>query len=123
MSQELPPPPLPEEPLLVSSDDKIWVILCHLSLLLGIGFVLPLIVYLVKRQDAPATAAHAKEALNFHISVYLYAFISVLLCTILIGFLLLPVIAIGSIVCAILACIKASNGEFYRYPLTLRLVK
>jgi len=112
------PPPLPT----LSSEDKIWVILCHLSLLLGVGFVLPLIIFLVKKQEAPRTAEHAKEALNFHISVYLYGIVSVVLCTVLIGFLLLPVIGIGAIVYAIIAAVKASNGEFYRYPLTLRLV-
>jgi uncharacterized protein len=116
---ETPTPPLPAN----SSDDKIWIVLCHLSLLLGIGFVLPLIVYFVKKQDAPLTAEHAKEALNFHISIYLYGFVSFLLCFVFIGFLLLPVVAIFSIVCAILACAKASKGEFYRYPATIRLVK
>lgn len=113
------PPPLPQT---LTSDDKIWVILCHLSLLIGVGFLLPLIVYLVKKHDAPVTAEHAKEALNFHISVYLYGFISVILCFILIGFPLLMIIAVGSLVLAIIAAFKASEGEFYRYPLTIRLV-
>jgi len=122
MSDEILPPPVPAQTT-ISSDDRIWIIFCHLSLVLGVGFLLPLIVYLVKRQDAPATAEHAREALNFHISIYLYAFVSVLLCTIFIGFLLLPIVIIGSFVCAIIASVKASRGEFYRYPLTLRLVK
>ncbi len=109
------PPPLP---VTSGSDDKIWIILCHLSLLLGVGFILPLIVYFVKKQDAPLTADHAKEALNFHIS----AIVSLVLCSIFIGILLLPIVIVGSVVCAILACVKASAGEFYRYPLTIRLV-
>jgi uncharacterized Tic20 family protein len=114
-----PPPPLPSSG---NSDDKIWIILCHLSLLIGVGFILPLIVYFVKKQDAPLTAEHAKEALNFHISVYLYGFVSILLCFVFIGIVLLPIVIIGSIVCAILACVKASEGQFYRYPLTIRLI-
>jgi len=95
---------------------------CHLSLLLSIGLILPLVVYLVKKQDSPLTAEHAKEALNFHISIYIYAIISVFLSLLLIGIPLLIAISIGSIVCAIIACFKASEGQFYRYPLTLRLV-
>lgn len=106
----------------LSSDDRLWIILSHISLLIGVGFILPLIVYFVKKQDAPLTANHAKEALNFHISVYFYMFISYLLCVILIGFLLLPIVAITSVILAIIACVKASNDEFYRYPLTIRLV-
>jgi len=115
-----PPPPQSLPP--TTSDDKIWVILCHLSLLLGFGFVLPLIVYFVKKQDAPLTAEHAKEALNFHISVYIYGFVAVLLCFILVGFLLVPAVVIASVVLAIIACMKASEGGFYRYPLTLRFI-
>lgn len=121
----LPPPPLPDPaaPATAGKDDKLWIILCHLSLLLGIGFLLPLIVYLVKRPDSPLVAEHAREALNFHISVYLYGFVAFLLMFILIGFVLLPAIALASLVCSILAAVRASEGRFYRYPLTLRLVR
>ncbi|MEO7933506.1 MAG: DUF4870 domain-containing protein [Chthoniobacterales bacterium] len=115
---DTPPPP----PLATGSDDKIWIILCHLSLIIGVGFILPLIVYFVKKQDSPLTAEHAREALNFHISVYLYAFVSFLLCFIFIGVPLLFILGIGSVICSIVACIKASDGQFYRYPLTLRFV-
>jgi uncharacterized Tic20 family protein len=118
MNLPTPQPLLPSS----SSDDKIWIILCHLSLLLGVGFLLPLIVYLVKKQDAPLTAQHAREALNFHISVYLYGFVALLLCFVLIGIILLPAVGIASLVLAIVACVKASEGQFYRYPLTIRLV-
>ena len=106
----------------MNSDDKLWAILCHLSLLLGVGFLFPLVVYLVKRQDSPIAAEHAKEALNFHISVYIYGIASVLLCFVLIGIPLLIAVIVGSLVCAIIACIKASEGQLYRYPLTIRLV-
>lgn len=115
--ETLPPSPSP-----VSSDDKLWIILCHLSLLLGVGFLLPLIVYFVKKQDSPAIAEHAKEALNFHISIYLYAIISAILCLVLIGIPMLIIVGVGSIICSILACVKASDGLFYRYPLTIRLI-
>ena len=114
------PPPLIPAPS--SSDDKIWIVLCHLSLLLGFGFIFPLIVYLVKKQESPLTADHAKEALNFHISVYCYGIISGLLCLVLIGFALLPLVGLFSFVCAIIASIKAADGQFFRYPLTFRLI-
>lgn len=112
--------PLASQP--VSSDDKLWIIGCHLSLLIGVGFVLPLIVYLVKKDESPLIGEHAKEALNFHISVYLYTLASILLCFVLVGFLLLPALGVGSLILSILATIKASEGGFYRYPLTIRLV-
>jgi len=120
------PPPLPTNP---NGDEKIWIILCHLSLFLGAGLILPLIVYLIKKQDAPLTAAHAREALNFHLSLVIYmicAFMLIFALTfVLIGFLLIPLIpaiGIAAAVCSIIACIKASEGGFYYYPLTIRFV-
>jgi uncharacterized protein len=118
--EELPTTPPPAIPS--GSDDKIWIILSHISLLLGVGFVLPLIVYFVKKEDSPVAAAHAKEALNFHISLMIYGVISGVLCLILVGFFMLLGLAIAGVVCSILACIKASDGQFYRYPLTIRLI-
>ena len=112
----------PTMPASSNSEEKLWIILSHLSLLLGVGFVLPLVVYLVKKQDSPLTAEHAKEALNFHITLVLYGIVSGLLCIIAVGFILLPLLLIASVVCAIIASVKASEGQFYRYPLTLRLI-
>lgn len=122
MTDQPEPPPIPS-PAPIQSDDKLWIMLCHLSLLLGVGFLLPLIVYFVKRQDAPLTAEHAKEALNFHISIYLYAFISFLLVFVFIGIPLIFAVVIMGLVLPIVACLKASEGQLYRYPLTIRLVK
>ena len=53
--------------------DKIWSMLSHLSALLGVGFVLPLVVYLAMRKESEYVAANAREALNFHISVLIYS--------------------------------------------------
>lgn len=113
---ETPPPPA------ATSEDRIWIIVCHLSIFVGVGLLLPLIVYLVKKVESPLVAEHAKEALNFHISLVLYGIITGLLCLVFIGLLLIPVLLIIGVVFPIIAAIKASNGEFYRYPLTLRLV-
>src|SRR5881628_2003859 len=105
-----------------SGNDKIWSILSHLSALLGVGFVLPLVVYLAMRKESEYVAANAREALNFHISVLIYALCCIPLVFILIGIPLLIVLGLGSLVLAIIATVKASDGQCYRYPLTLRLV-
>ena len=102
--------------------DRIWSMLSHLSAVLGVGFVLPLVVYLAMRRESEYVAANAREALNFHISVLIYSLCCLPLVFILIGIPLLLVIGFGSLVLAIIATVKAANGECYRYPLTLRLV-
>ncbi len=113
---------LTNAPLAREGSDKIWSMLSHLSALLGVGFVLPLVVYLAMRHESECVATNAREALNFHISVLIYSLCCIPLVFILIGIPLLIVLGLGSLVLAIIATIKASNGQCYRYPLTLRLV-
>jgi uncharacterized Tic20 family protein len=107
----------------VATSDRALMILSHLSALLGVGLLLPFIVWLVKRHDPDMVAAHAAEALNFHLSLLLYVVFLIPLCVVLIGIPLLIVLGIGSVVLAIVAALRASDGVLYRYPLTIRLVK
>jgi uncharacterized Tic20 family protein len=62
------------------------------------------------------------ESLNFQISVLIYAIISAILLLLLIGFILLPAVGIFWLVFTIIGSVRASNGEDYRYPLTIRMV-
>ena len=105
-----------------NGNDKIWSILSHLSALLGVGFILPLVVYLAMRKESEYVAANAREALNFHISVFIYGICCIPLVLIIIGIPLLIGLVIASFVLAIIAAVRASDGECYRYPFTIRLV-
>jgi uncharacterized Tic20 family protein len=96
--------------------------LSHLSFFLGVPFLLPLIVYLVMRKDSEFVAENAREALNFHISVLIYSLCCMPLVFILIGVPLLVTLGVASLILAVVAAVKASDGLCYRYPLTLRLV-
>jgi len=106
-----------------NGSDKIWSMLSQLSALLGVGFVLPLVVYLAMRNESEYVATNAREALNFHISILIYALCCIPLVFILVGIPLLIVLGLGSLVLAIIAAINASNNLCYRYPLTIRLVR
>ena len=110
-------------PLAPTGNDKIWSMLSHLSALIGVGIILPLVVYLAMRRESDYVTANAREALNFHISIFIYCLCCIPLAFILIGIPLLILIGLGSLVLAIVAAVKASDGLCYRYPLTLRLVK
>ena|ERR1700733_4529951 len=108
-----------------TGNDKIWSMLSHLSVLVTpvIGIVLPLIVYLSMRHESAYLAANAKEALNFHISLIIYGVCCIPLLFIIIGFPLLLLLWVASVVLAIVAAVKASDGGCYHYPLTLPLVR
>ena len=106
--------PLTDAPLAPRGSDKIWSMLSHLSALLGVGFLLPLVVYLAMRKESEYVATNAREALNFHLTVLIYALCCIPLVFILIGIPLLIVLGLGSLVLAIIATIKASDGQCYR---------
>ncbi len=114
---------LTDAALTPKGNDKIWSMLSHLSVLFGVGLILPLVVYLAMRQESEYVAANAKEALNFHLSVLIYVVCCIPLVFVLIGVPLMVIIGLGSLVFSIVAAIKASDGQCYRYPLTLRLIK
>ena len=120
------PPPLPVARL---TNVRTWNAFCHASALLGVflhfpGHILgPLIVWLVKRGDSPEIDAHGKEALNFQISMLIYNAISAVFCLILIGFVFLAVLWVLNAILVIIAAIQASEGKFYRYPMTIRFIQ
>jgi hypothetical protein len=119
----LPPQPRPQPGSPSRGNEKIWSIFCHLSVFIGIGFLLvPIVVYLAMKDESEYVVANAREALNFHISVTIYLLCCVPLAFVFIGFLLGAAILISMYVLSVVAAIKASEGGCYRYPLTIRLV-
>jgi uncharacterized Tic20 family protein len=123
MDQE--PPPAASK----SSDVRTWCVLCHASALLGLffhflGHILgPLIVWLMKRGDSPEIDAHGKESLNFQISMLIYDAIAFILFIVFIGIPILIALWVLNTVLVIMASVKAGQGEFYRYPITIRFIK
>jgi uncharacterized Tic20 family protein len=82
----------------------------------------PLLVWLFKGPSSPFIEESAREALNFQISVTLYAIGAAALVFVAIGALILPALIVFDAVCALVAALRAQRGERYRYPLTLRLI-
>jgi len=117
MGTDLPPVPGASQ----NDSDRILAVLCHISMFFGLPFLLPLIVFLVKRESGSWVSEHAKEALNFHLTLFLYGIVCFVLFFFLIGIPLAVVLGIFAAVCAIIAAIRAVEGGFYRYPITLRL--
>jgi len=112
-----------------SNEERNWAVFCHLGgfafYLLGfaLGHILvPLALWLMKREGSAFVDESGREALNFQISVTLYAIVVGALCFVLVGFVLIPVLMGFHIVLMIVASVRASQGEPYRYPFTIRLI-
>ena len=135
-----PPPPSPTSvsppPSNPEGQMRNWNMLCHISALaacLGIPFgniIGPLVVWQIKKNEFPSVDVHGKAALNFQISITIVAVIAgvsaVILSFFCIGYLLLPVVALiglAGLVFSVIAGIKASDGEDYKYPWSWEFVK
>lgn len=131
--EESPPPEAVEQAQAgaeVTKEARIWAMFCHLAGLCGfilpfVGNVVgPLIVWQLKKDEHPFVDQHGKEALNFQLSMTIYAFVSmVLIAAFCIGAFLLAAVIILDLVFLLIAGVKANNGLYYRYPLTIHFVK
>jgi uncharacterized Tic20 family protein len=111
------------DPRDVPSDARGWSVAAHLLPLVGVYILGALFIWLIKRDEDPFVEFNSREALNFQLSMLIYGLVSALLVIVLIGIVLLLAVGIFSFVMAIVAAVKAANGELYRYPLTMRMVK
>jgi uncharacterized protein len=145
MSEQVPPPPPavppgggppmggqptggpPGQQPLTPDQERLWGMLAHLlsfvAAYIALGFLAPLIVLLVFGQRSAYVRAHAVESLNFNLSWLLYAVVAVILAFLLVGILILIALGIAYLVLIIIASVRANNGEFFRYPLTIRFVR
>ena len=125
MSQQVPPPP--GQGQLSPDQERLWAMLAHLlsfvAAYLFLGFVAPLVVLLVFGPRSPYVRAHAVESLNFNLTWLLYAIVAVVLAFLLIGIPILIALGIAYLVFVVIASVRANNGEFYRYPLTIRFIR
>ena len=104
----------------------------HLSALLGlftgIGFLLgPLAVWWLKRDEHPAIDEAGKDAVNFQISMLVLGLIAAVLCLTVVGVIVGVPLAIATGIAAfafpIVAAVRTTNDETYRYPFTHRYIK
>ena len=100
----------------------------HLSQLLNAvlppaGIVVPIVLWQIKKDEMPALDAHGKMVVNWLISSLIYFVVSLILTIVLIGILGLIALAVMSVVFPIIGGIKANNGAFWEYPLTIKFLK
>ena len=113
---------------LPTDSERTWGMLAHLAALFGlllpvIGNALaPWLVWLSKRDESPFIASQAREAVNFNLTVSLAAILCSLLMLVFVGFLLGTALFIAWLVLTLIAAIKASEGEDYRYPFSLHFI-
>ena len=116
--------PVPLQP----SDERTWSVIVHLAPLVALGVLGPLIVWLVFRGRGPFLEHHAKESLNFQLTLLIASVTLGLITLVTLGvgaIVTVPVaivIAISALVLQIMAAVAAGQGSWYRYPVSWRMV-
>ncbi|BCB84421.1 hypothetical protein Psuf_017340 [Phytohabitans suffuscus] len=113
-----------------NNDEKTWALVAHFGGAAGafigggmLGWVGPLVALLAKGNQSPTVRAHAIAALNFQLLWSIITVVSWILVCVLIGFILAPVATIIAIVFGIIGGVKANDGQVYRYPMTVSIIK
>jgi uncharacterized Tic20 family protein len=113
----------------LSETERNWAMFCHLAAFGGyfiplIGNIVgPLVIWLSKRDDSTWINENGKTSLNFQISMTLYIFLCIPLCLILIGFVLIGILLILDITFIVIAAVRASKGEEFKYPLAIPFIQ
>ena len=107
-------PPYGESPG-ATSEDKTLALIAYIGGVF-VSFLVPLILYLVKKDQSRFVAFHAMQALIFHIAILIGYFVAFALTPVLIGFLIFPLVGVLSLVFSILAALAANRGEWYEIP-------
>jgi len=119
-----------KEPLPILStdpDERMWAMFCHLGTLVTwfpfANVIIPMVIWLAKKETSPLVNDQGKEALNFQITMLIGYAICIPLIFVLIGIPAFIALGIYHVVFSIIAAIKSNEGRAYRYPYTLRLIE
>ena len=102
-----------------TSDEKTMALLAHV-LTFVFPILAPLIIYLVKKDESSFVAYHAKESLNFQITLLIVCFA---LAITIVGIFVIWIALILAYILVIIATVRASEGKLYKYPFCIRLIK
>jgi len=123
-----PPTPPAEPPSSGGSDERQWIVGLHLSALLLFVFpffgniLAPLVIWLIKKDQMPAVDLAGRDVLNFQISWGIYMMLAGFSIYVCVGAILLPAVFVAWLVILIIGAVKASNGEAYTFPLTIKML-
>jgi uncharacterized Tic20 family protein len=113
---------------LQTPEEKQMGLFLHISQLANLliplaGVIVPIVIWQTQKEKMPALDAHGKMVTNWLISSLIYWVVSGVLSIVLIGFLGMLALLVMGIVFPIMGAVKANNGEFWEYPLTIKFIK
>jgi uncharacterized protein len=117
-----------EENKVLSESERNWAMLCHLSAFAGFffpfgGIIGPLVFWFTKKDESFWVYINGRDSLNFQLSLLLYIVLAIPLCFILVGIPIIIILGILKVTCIIIASVRASKGESFKYPLVIPFIQ
>jgi hypothetical protein len=117
-----------DENRVLSDTERNWAMFCHLSAFASFffpfgGIIGPLICWLSKRDESMWVNINGRNSLNFQLSMLLYMVLALPLILIIIGIPIIMMLVVLKIICIVIASVKASKGELFRYPLMIPFIQ
>lgn len=105
-----------------------YCMLLHLSQLAGMaipltGYILPFVLWAIRKDDYPEVDAHGKRIFNWLISLFIYILVSLSLSIFYIGIPILLLLCFVNFIFVIAGTVKANNGVSWKYPLSIEFIK
>ena len=121
-------PPIQTSGTDLEQQTRQWAMFLHLSQLAGFliplaGLVIPIVIWQIKKSELPGIDAHGKIVVNWIISEIIYLLVCLLLTFVLIGVPLLIAVGALGILFPIIGAIKANNGQVWRYPFSINVLR
>lgn len=117
-----------DENRVLSDTERNWAMFCHLSAFASFffpfgGIIGPIICWLSKRDESMWVDINGRNSLNFQLSMLLYMVLALPLILIIIGIPIIIMIVVLKMICIVIASVKASKGELFRYPLMIPFIQ
>jgi uncharacterized Tic20 family protein len=117
-----------KQDVISSPDDRNWCMFIHLSQFCNYvvpigGLIVPLILWVMKKDESAIIDLHGKIVLNWIITEFILAIGFGILIIFIIGIPLLLALLVLGFVFPILGAVKAQNGETWPYPFSFEFIK
>ncbi|TRX51613.1 DUF4870 domain-containing protein [Fulvivirga sp. M361] len=108
-------------------NEKQWALIAHLGSLAGYiipfgNIIVPLVVYVSKKDESEFVREHARESLNFQITFTILMVFAVITIILMVGILFLIILPIINLIFVVLAAMAIEKGDFYKYPLAVKFI-
>ena len=103
---------------MTTNDQRTYALFMHLGSLF-VGFLVPLVMWLIKKDESPFIDDHGRSLMNWNISLIIYSVVSIIMFLVIIGIFMLLGLILLHLIFSILGAVAANKGDAFKYPMSI----